>query len=96
VADEPDDVRELLARARRVRKLLRTGSSELSRLDPRATPGLPRLRSEEVNAKSWSRTEVTRLGVLLGARQERMFARAKAGVDRRRLPACAAGRRLWW
>jgi PPK2 family polyphosphate:nucleotide phosphotransferase len=85
VADDPDDVRELLARARRVRKLLRTGSSELSRLDPRATLGLPRLRSDELNAKSWSRTEVTRLGVLLGARQERMFARAKAGVDRRRL-----------
>jgi PPK2 family polyphosphate:nucleotide phosphotransferase len=85
VADEPDDARELLDRARRVRRQLRSGSADLRRIDPRATPGLPRQRPEGADAKSWSRSEVARLGQLLGARQERMFARAKAGVDRRRL-----------
>jgi PPK2 family polyphosphate:nucleotide phosphotransferase len=85
VADEPDDARELLERARRVRGQLRSGSADLIRIDPRATPGLPRQRPEGANTKSWSRLEVARLGQLLGAQQERMFARAKAGVDRRRL-----------
>jgi PPK2 family polyphosphate:nucleotide phosphotransferase len=85
VASEPDDEHDLIARARRVRQLLRTGSAGLKRLDPRATPGLPRKRPPDIDAKTWSRSEVGRLGQLLGARQERIFARAKADADRRRL-----------
>ena len=85
MSDGPDGERELIARAGRVRRLLLAGSSELNGLDPRATPGLPRNRPKDIDAKTWSRSEVGRLGQLLGARQERMFARAKAGVDRRRL-----------
>jgi PPK2 family polyphosphate:nucleotide phosphotransferase len=82
VKSHPDQ--ELLERARRVRRLLRSRSDGLRRLDPAATPGLPR----ELGAgspKDWSRAEVQRLGVLLAQRQERLFARAKAGVDRRRV-----------
>jgi len=85
VTDEPDDEHEVIARARRVRRLLRAGSAELGRLDPRSTPGLPKKRPEGFDAKAWSRSEVDRLGGLLGARQERLFARAKAGTDRRRV-----------
>lgn len=85
MAHESNDEHQLIARAHRVRRLLRAGSAELGHLDPRETPGLPRDRPEDVDAKSWSRSEVSRIGQLLGARQERLFARAKAGVDRRRL-----------
>ncbi len=85
MSDGPDDERELISRAGRVRRLLRAGSAELRGLDPRATPGLPKNRPPDIDAKTWSRSEVGRLGQLLGARQERLFARAKAGVDRRRL-----------
>jgi PPK2 family polyphosphate:nucleotide phosphotransferase len=75
-----------------MRRLLRGGSSHLSRLDPRDTPGLgsgtgaadPR-ESPAGSAKAWSRVQVQRVGELLGSRQERMYARARAGADRRRL-----------
>jgi PPK2 family polyphosphate:nucleotide phosphotransferase len=74
-----DDI-ELISRAHKVRRLLKVG---LTDVDPRDTPGLPGGTRED--AKAWSRTEVQRLGQHLGTRQERLFARAKAGVDRRRL-----------
>lgn len=64
--------------------MLRTDSADLSRVDPRGTPGLPKL-DKAVDPKAWSRAQVERLGTLLGGLQERLFARAKAGVDRRRL-----------
>lgn len=73
-----------MARARRVRALLRTRSADPLRLDPRDTPGLPRRRAEP-DPKAWSRAEIATLGRLLTARQERLYARAKAGVDRRRV-----------
>jgi polyphosphate kinase 2 (PPK2 family) len=38
-----------------------------------------------VNGKDWSRAAVQQLGEHLGTRQERLFARAKAGADRRRV-----------
>jgi PPK2 family polyphosphate:nucleotide phosphotransferase len=82
--DDLDSAADLIARARRVRKLLKTTSADLGGLDPRATPGLPKLAAG-VDSKAWSRTEVERLGVPLAALQERLFARARAGVDRRRL-----------
>lgn len=74
---------DLLRRAHRVRVLLRAGADDH---DPRSTPGLPReVRRQPGGAKEWSRAEVRRLGEHIGARQERLFARAKAGVDRRRV-----------
>jgi PPK2 family polyphosphate:nucleotide phosphotransferase len=85
VSNGPDDEDQVIARARRVRRLLRAGSAELRHRDARATPGLPKNRPTDIDVKAWSRSEVGRLGQLLGARQERLFARAKAGVDRRRL-----------
>jgi PPK2 family polyphosphate:nucleotide phosphotransferase len=75
---------ELLDRARRVRRLLRCRAGGLDRLDPASTPGLPRQLGDG-NRKAWSKAEVQRLGVLLAQRQERLVARGKAGVDRRRL-----------
>jgi PPK2 family polyphosphate:nucleotide phosphotransferase len=81
---ESDDERPLLTRARQVRRLLRARSPELRGQDPRATPGLPRQRAG-ADPRSWSRAEVQRLGQLLGARQERLYARGAAGVDRRRV-----------
>ena len=75
---------ELLDRARRVRRLLRSRSADLRRADPRSTPGLPTRRGPE-DPKTWSREQIQRLGRLLSARQELLFARASAGVDRRRV-----------
>ncbi len=79
--------RAALDRARRVRRLLRAGAEGLRRIDPASTPGLPRDRGDRDSGgpKSWSRAEVQRLGGLLSERQERLFARGKAGVDRRRV-----------
>jgi PPK2 family polyphosphate:nucleotide phosphotransferase len=76
----------LISRAHKVRRLLKVGLTEL---DPRDTPGLPREPrredGENFDGKTWSRTAVLGLGEHLGTRQERLFARARAGVDRRRL-----------
>jgi len=80
---EPHDSRELLGQARRVRSLLRAGSRDLAEVDPGSTPGLPEMDSTE--PKAWSRTEVASLGAQLTEQQEHLFARAKAGVDRRRV-----------
>jgi PPK2 family polyphosphate:nucleotide phosphotransferase len=91
VAQRPDAERELLDRSRRVRDLLRGRAERLHRLDPRETPGLPGGSEGEQawggtgGPKRWSRAQVERLGALLGARQERLYARAKAGVDHRRV-----------
>jgi PPK2 family polyphosphate:nucleotide phosphotransferase len=85
MSHEQDDERELITRARKVRRLLTAGSAELQRIDPRSTPGMPSRRPADFDAKAWSRSEVAGIGQLLGTRQERMFARAKAGVDRGRL-----------
>jgi PPK2 family polyphosphate:nucleotide phosphotransferase len=81
VGGEVDE--ELLARARRVRRLLRGRSAVLRSLDPGSTPGLPRQR--DGRPKEWSRAEVARLGVLLDSWQERLYASAKAGAGRRRV-----------
>ena len=73
--------RQLIDRARSVRR--RLSKVDLPRIDPAATPGLPRLADD--GHKEWSRDQVRRLGVLLAERQNCLYARAKAGVDRRRV-----------
>jgi PPK2 family polyphosphate:nucleotide phosphotransferase len=78
-----DGERELLKRAHTVRRLLRKAASDLPSVDPRATPGLP--AGTAPDPKAWSRAEVTRLGALLSARQEKLFAGGRAGTDRRRV-----------
>jgi PPK2 family polyphosphate:nucleotide phosphotransferase len=78
----PRDDADLIRRARKVRGLLTVG---LTDVDPRDTPGLPRQTGQDFDAKAWSREAVVALGAHLGTRQERLFARARAGVDRRRL-----------
>jgi len=85
VAD-PTEERELLQRARRVRRLLRVkpGSVDLAGTDPRSTPGLPPARPADADPKSWSRAEVARIGTRIAAGQERLFASAAVGADRRR------------
>ncbi len=67
-----------------MRRLLRSRADGLGRLDPASTPGLPR-NLGDASPKAWSKAELQRLGVLLAQRQERLFARGKAGVDHRRV-----------
>ena len=76
------DDADLIRRARKVRGLLKV---DLTDLDPRDMPGLPRSAGQDFDGKAWSRAAVLGLGEHLGTRQERLFARARAGVDRRRL-----------
>jgi PPK2 family polyphosphate:nucleotide phosphotransferase len=53
-------------------------------MDTRATPGLPgSLRTGD--RKAWSRVQVGYLGARMADLQERLYAAAKAGTDRRRL-----------
>jgi PPK2 family polyphosphate:nucleotide phosphotransferase len=80
---DPHDEHDLLPRAKRVRRLLRARDTDLDSFDTRATPGLP--NGIAPDPKGWSKTEVARVGAHLGSRQERMFAGARAGLDRRRL-----------
>jgi PPK2 family polyphosphate:nucleotide phosphotransferase len=84
VSDGPDSEAELTRQAHHVRRRLRGGSAHLRRLDPRDTPGLP-AQAGSGAAKEWARTQVLGLGSVLGSLQERMYARARAGVDRRRI-----------
>jgi PPK2 family polyphosphate:nucleotide phosphotransferase len=77
-----------LARAHEIRELLEApaGSVDLSAVDARATPGLPERTGERKrDPKAWSRAEVARLGAGLALNQERLFARAVAADDERRL-----------
>jgi PPK2 family polyphosphate:nucleotide phosphotransferase len=75
--------RELLRRAHIVRRLLREAAGDLSSVDPRSTPGLPDTTAPD--RKAWSRAEVSRLGALLTAHQEKMFAGGRAGTERLRM-----------
>jgi PPK2 family polyphosphate:nucleotide phosphotransferase len=73
---------DLVARARKVRRALRAAPDgfDLSAIDPGATPGLPR-----EGDKLWSRDQMTVLGDTLAEQQERLYAAAQAGTDRRRV-----------
>jgi PPK2 family polyphosphate:nucleotide phosphotransferase len=75
-------VNDLVVRARKVRRALLAGPDgfDLSAVDPRATPGLPRAAD-----KQWSRAQLTVLGEALAEQQERLYAAAQAGTDRRRV-----------
>jgi PPK2 family polyphosphate:nucleotide phosphotransferase len=73
------DEQALVARARKVRRALRTGA-DLASVDPRSTPGLPRSGD-----KAWARAQMAELGPLLAGHQERLYAAAAAGTDRRRM-----------
>src|SRR5262245_22400096 len=75
-----------LARARQVRKLLRADrDTVLAKIDPRGTPGLPERMDAEMAPKDWSKAEVAALGTALAAYQERLYAAAETGADRRRV-----------
>jgi PPK2 family polyphosphate:nucleotide phosphotransferase len=73
---------DVVVRARKVRRELRASPDgfDLSTIDPRATPGLPRAAN-----KLWSREQMTVLGAALAEQQERLYAAAQAGTDRRRV-----------
>ena len=73
------DEQALVPRARKVRRALRAGR-DLAAVDPRSTPGLPR-RAD----KQWSREQMAVLGPALAGHQERLFAAAAVGTDRRRV-----------
>jgi|KBSSwiStaDraftv2_1062776.scaffolds.fasta_scaffold228654_2 PPK2 family polyphosphate:nucleotide phosphotransferase len=75
--------RELVRQAHTVRKLLREAATDLSAVDPRSTPGLPDETAPD--RKAWSRAAVGRLGGLLTAHQEKLFAGGRAGTERRRM-----------
>jgi len=80
------DLAPLAARAAKVRDLLRVGPGfDLAAVDPRATPGLPRRAVADLGGKVWSRDQVAAIGVHLADQQERLFAQAKVGGDRRRM-----------
>jgi PPK2 family polyphosphate:nucleotide phosphotransferase len=71
----------------RMRDLLRVpeGPVDLSSVDPRATPGLPRDRVVHRDPKRWARAEVADLLPHLADLQERLYASAKVNGDPRRL-----------
>jgi PPK2 family polyphosphate:nucleotide phosphotransferase len=83
VAGESD----IVARARRVRRLLRVRSGEfdLSSVDPAATPGVPRQMPDGQNPKAWSRAEVAVLGRHIAVHQARLHAAAVTRVSRQRV-----------
>jgi PPK2 family polyphosphate:nucleotide phosphotransferase len=88
--DEVPHGRELRRQARRVRRLLRvgTGPVDLAQVDPRSTPGLPgrkRTGATTSERKAWSHGQLGYLATELAELQERLYAAAKAGTDRRRL-----------
>jgi len=88
VSDEADapDWTKLRRQARRVRRLLRItkGPVDLTGIDPRSMPGLPgHVRSSD--RKAWSRRQLGYLGGHLADLQERLYAEAVAGTDRRRV-----------
>ena len=70
--------------AERMKDLLRVcpGTTfNLASVDPATTPGVP----EGHASKSWAHTQLAGLGPLLAEQQEKLYASAKVGGDRRRL-----------
>jgi PPK2 family polyphosphate:nucleotide phosphotransferase len=67
-----------------IRDLLRvTAGTDLDGIDPASTPGFPREAGGD--RKLWARQQVAEVGSQLAELQERLFAAAKAGGDRRRV-----------
>jgi PPK2 family polyphosphate:nucleotide phosphotransferase len=77
----------LRRRARRVQALLRTeaGAVDLGKIDPRSTPGLPGRGRTGPKPKVWARDQLAVLAPALAGLQERLYAAAVAGTDRRRV-----------
>src|SRR5262245_16785867 len=72
--------------ARQLRDLLRVtpgGPVDLAGIDPRATPGLPDHRIGR--PKMWAARQLSSVGVELAENQQRLYASAERGGDRRRL-----------
>jgi PPK2 family polyphosphate:nucleotide phosphotransferase len=66
-----------------IRELLRVPAGDtfdLASVDPRATPGLPAKTD-----KRWARAQLDQIGTELAGYQERLYARAKAADDPRRV-----------
>ncbi|HEX6872283.1 MAG TPA: PPK2 family polyphosphate kinase [Micromonosporaceae bacterium] len=85
---EPADLDARLSTARKVRRALRVGRDRplaLAEIDPRSTPELPDEGREAAGPKAWSRAEVSTLGGPLRTYQERLYANARVGGDRRRV-----------
>jgi PPK2 family polyphosphate:nucleotide phosphotransferase len=62
------------------------GSFDLASVDPGATPGLPKKATKDDHPKRWAAAQLDGpLGVALGEEQEKLYASAKTGGDRRRL-----------
>ncbi len=59
------------------------GPVDLAAIDPSGTPGLPRAAGK--HPKRWVAEQLDELGPELGSFQERLYASAKAGGDRRRV-----------
>ncbi|MGE5827899.1 MAG: hypothetical protein ACM30G_05975, partial [Micromonosporaceae bacterium] len=77
-----------LRRANRVTERLRVAPAvDLTTVDTRSTPGLPRAARPGTggDGKAWTRAELSGLGGALRESQERLVARARAGGDRRRV-----------
>ena len=70
------DLRELLK--------VRPGTTRLTDIDPRSTPGLPGKEVVGDHRKRWAHTEVAAISHELGAYQERLFASAKEGATNHR------------
>jgi PPK2 family polyphosphate:nucleotide phosphotransferase len=70
-----------------IRKHLRvpSGPVDLSRIDPRSTPGLPGTKVVKRDPKGWSRGQVAAVGEHLAGLQERLFAAARGGSTDRLL-----------
>jgi PPK2 family polyphosphate:nucleotide phosphotransferase len=79
-----ESTQDVLAQAHRVRHELRADAAPatFTTIDPRSTPGLAR---RPANARAWSQAQVDQIGLALVAEQEKLFAGAQAGGDRRRL-----------
>ena len=61
------------------------GPVDLSRIDPRSTPGLPDSKAVRRDPKLWAKGQVDGVGAHLAELQERLFAQAKAGTPDRLL-----------
>jgi PPK2 family polyphosphate:nucleotide phosphotransferase len=67
-----------------IRDLLRVAAgTDLAGIDPASTPGLP--REARGDRKLWARQRVAEVGAELAGLQDRLFAAAKVGGDRRRV-----------
>jgi PPK2 family polyphosphate:nucleotide phosphotransferase len=70
---------------RQIRDLLRVtpgGPVDLAAIDPQSTPGLP---DDVDQPKEWAGEQLQEIGAELAGHQERLYASAKRGGDRRRL-----------